>query len=68
MAAISMGSLKMNKVTLAKHIKCDKAVGSKHQDLVEKEEPIEETEKKKSQMYKERFKKTTNYKQFFLVK
>lgn len=46
MAVISMGSLKMPKITLAKYIKGDKALGSTNiRSLVEGEEPKTEKEK-----------------------
>lgn len=50
MAAISMGNLKMNKITLDKYKKSDRALGTMNiRSLVEKEEPIKGTEKRKSQ-------------------
>lgn len=46
-----MGSLKMNKVTMAKYIKCEKTLGSTNiRSLLEEEEAIKETENKKSDM------------------
>lgn len=42
-----MGSLKINKVTLAKYIKRDKALRSTNiRSLVEEEEPIKELKRK----------------------
>lgn len=43
-----MGSLQIDKATLAKSIKCDKALGNTNiRDLME-EEPIKETEKSRN--------------------